>query len=336
MRDSRVYEMIVRYLSGEMNAKEKKAMEDWMNKNPDNRLLFEQAAQLWKVGAEGALEDVSQIDKDWQKLQVRLGMVPAEATPETTPAPEIIPLPIAPNVPESRFRAVVGVAAALLLLAAFSLFLFNSNNTIVIATANGEQENVRLPDGSEIALNYASKLQYAADFSGDIRRIRLQGEAFLEVVPDGRPFIVETENVRVEVLGTAFNVWQRGETTRVVLVEGKVRLQGADNNAVLLEKDQASSCSGNGPPTPPETVAANRLLGWRSGKLVFEAAPLREILAELQWKYNVTIVLDAPGAGEKTINAVFHTPTLESVLRSVCESLNLQYRQDAERFIVSK
>lgn len=64
-----------------------------------------------------------------------------------------------------------------------------------------------LDDGTEIWLNSASELKYPAHFVGNERRVQLTGEAYFQVARnEAAPFIVETRDMDVKVLGTSFNV----------------------------------------------------------------------------------------------------------------------------------
>ncbi|RZM04132.1 MAG: hypothetical protein EOO88_56140, partial [Pedobacter sp.] len=82
----------------------------------------------------------------------------------------------------------------------------NVMNTL--STDNGETYQLRLPDGSLVALNATSSLEYPANFNGKKeRRVKLTGEGYFEVAKDkAHPFIVKTAEQEVEVLGTHFNV----------------------------------------------------------------------------------------------------------------------------------
>jgi transmembrane sensor len=141
------------------------------------------------------------------------------------------------------------------------------------------------------------------------------------------------------VLGTKFGIWARHEQTRVTVREGRVSLRPLElsqASAVKLTANQTSRCQGQNNPEAPKSIDANHLLGWLEGKIVFEQAPLAEVVAELQRIYNVTIELSNPALGVNTITGSFHNKPIETVLASLCLTLNLQYRQQAGKFVISE
>jgi len=103
-------------------------------------------------------------------------------------------------------------------------------HTIQYATNRGEQQKITLPDESVVYLNERSTLAYTDNWSkGADREVRLQGEAYFQVeekVYSGQKvkFMVVTNDVTVEVVGTEFNVNDRQQGTQVFLNEGRVRL----------------------------------------------------------------------------------------------------------------
>ena len=72
---------------------------------------------------------------------------------------------------------------------------------------SGKRERITLPDGSEVWLNSGTLLLYPSAFIGQSREIYLVGEGYFKVRkrPE-QPFIVRTKAMRVQVLGTEFNL----------------------------------------------------------------------------------------------------------------------------------
>jgi len=105
-----------------------------------------------------------------------------------------------------------------------------SVHSIQYVTNRGEQQKITLPDESVVYLNERSTLAYTDNWSkGADREVRLQGEAFFQVeekVYSGEKvkFMVVTNDVTVEVVGTEFNVNDRQQGTKVFLNSGRVRL----------------------------------------------------------------------------------------------------------------
>ena len=96
-----------------------------------------------------------------------------------------------------------------------------------IVANHGSRSRSLLPDGTTVWLNAGSTLHYENDFNGATREVRLEGEAFFDVVRQpARPFIVHTSGVDIKVLGTAFNVksYPEDKTVETTLYRGLVQV----------------------------------------------------------------------------------------------------------------
>ena len=85
------------------------------------------------------------------------------------------------------------------------------------------KSKVLLPDGSEVWMHTETSLQYGSQMNKDERIVNVTGEAYFDVAHDAdKPFIVQTEGMRIVVHGTKFNVdaFPGSENTLVSLVEG--------------------------------------------------------------------------------------------------------------------
>jgi transmembrane sensor len=123
----------------------------------------------------------------------------------------------------------------------------------------------------------------------------------------------------------------------VTVREGRVVLrvvQLPKETAVELAANQMSLCRNRNKPEAPKIVDANHLLGWLEGKIVFDQTSLTEVIAELQRVYNVSIELSNPALGQNTITGSFHNKPIESVLASICLTLNLQFSRQADKFVI--
>lgn len=176
--------------------------------------------------------------------------------------------------------------------------------TLTRTTDIGQVRRIDLPDGSVIQLNTNS----AADirFTDAERRVKLaRGEAHFSVARNPRrPFIVSVAGVDVRVVGTVFNVRLRSEAVDVVVTEGKVRVDSpgpAESPAVEPAADAhhseltagqklsvglaTSSAPVASAPTDVSTAEIKQILAWRERRLEFDAAPLGDIVNEIN-RYN--------------------------------------------------
>jgi transmembrane sensor len=116
----------------------------------------------------------------------------------------------------------------------------SSNAINTLQTSNGEQTQIRLPDGTVVYLNSASSLRYPASFTKLSKRtVELSGEGYFKVSKDkSHPFIVKTGKQDVEVLGTEFNInsYANEPVIRTTLLEGSVKVSG-ENNVAILQRE---------------------------------------------------------------------------------------------------
>lgn len=209
-------------------------------------------------------------------------------------------------------------AAAILLLAATSLLTFHltqhylgSNVEMVEYFApNGESRSVVLPDGSIAWLNSGSMIIYPERFTGNMRKIFLSGEANFTVVKNHRKrFVVNTQNLSVEALGTVFNIQDYPDLIRATatLEEGSVRVSTRQGNApsTILKPDEQIVLNTKTGEMLLNKVDASRIAMWKEGYLVFQEASLNEILTALGKRYDVTVHFDSGKFAERLYTVRF-------------------------------
>ena len=107
-----------------------------------------------------------------------------------------------------------------------------ATNTLYVPA--GQRAQLTLEDGTTVWLNAQSTLTYPSHFAGKERKVAITGEAFFDVAKNPRkPFIVESQDIRLEVLGTQFNVYEYPQTgySRIALIEGSVKIYRGDNES---------------------------------------------------------------------------------------------------------
>jgi len=332
------HELLMRYFSGEATTEERVEIEAWRRASAKNQSAFAEFEKIWQSATEKPLQ-VPNVDQAWVQLSAQLGL------PQETPPAKILEMRKPPQLWSHKFswsdRYVWAAAAILLLGVATILYQFvqSTNEFETITTAHALQDSIKLPDGSLVKLNSGSEIRFAKHFADSARYVTLTGEAYFEVTHDNRPFYVNTGNAQIKVLGTKFGIWARHEQTRVTVREGRVSLRALElppATAVELTANQMSRCLKQSPPEAPRLVDANHRLGWLEGKIIFDQTSLTEVVAELQRVYNVPIELSNPALGQNTITGSFHNKPIESVLASICLTLNLQYTKQTDNFTISE
>ena len=158
-----------------------------------------------------------------------------------------------------------------------------------VTTGRGEEKTVILPDGTSVNLNSLSRIVYPGTFSGECRAVTLEGEALFNVTTTGIPFIVSTESMRIEVLGTSFDVRAySGKPARTVLLRGSVRISSGSGDRIL-SPGQMATVHGEEGNIRIDEVDADFYTSWTRGKIFFRDERLEDILDELSHFYDFEV-----------------------------------------------
>lgn len=211
------------------------------------------------------------------------------------------------------------------------LVMTEDKGIIAVRTPPATTITIHLPDSTEVLLNANSRLEYPKAFTGDLRRVMLEGAARFNVQRDTlHPFIVETGSLQTRVLGTVFDVdsYGCGTTSKVVLYEGSVQVSDKANTKACKIK-------------PGEQVYLDRVgdicisqadicmqKSWTEGLFIFDNVTLRYVMQEIGAWYNTNIVFRSHSLLEERIyfSASRHLP--------VGEILNVLNDLQIARFIV--
>ncbi|WP_264535850.1 FecR family protein [Flavobacterium sp. N1736] len=196
-----------------------------------------------------------------------------------------------------------------------------SYNTIKIPY--GKKFQLQLSDGTLVHLNSGTTLKYPIKFiAGENRQVFLDGEAFFDVAKDKKhPFIVNSDNLNVRVLGTHFNVsnYPEDATTDVVLVEGSVGMYNtseefnADKNTILKPGYKGSFNKENAT-IITKPVITDIYTSWINGGLTFRNMTFKNIITKLERRYNVTIINKNEKLANEKFNASFKEESIENVM----------------------
>lgn len=165
------------------------------------------------------------------------------------------------------------------------------NNYNTITTPRGGEYQVKLPDSSIVWLNSASSLKFPVRFAADSRKVILTGEAYFEISRNAKaPFIVEVDGMRVEVLGTSFDVmaYTDEDVIRTAVAAGSVRAS-MGKDAPLVYPNQQASFPRKGGTASVGCADMEEVLAWKEGKFRFHRTDIRTIMRQIARWYNVEI-----------------------------------------------
>jgi ferric-dicitrate binding protein FerR (iron transport regulator) len=200
-----------------------------------------------------------------------------------------------------------------------------------VKTANAEQQEIILPDGSEVILNSASKLKWNKRNFTDKRYLTLTGEAFFDV-QKGNEFVIETKNGEVEILGTQLNVFSRGNEFWVSCLRGRVLVRHKDREEVITPGEMVRLDEEELQKSTSQTI--ENTASWKEGILHFEETKLSTIFAELERQFDVKILFSGNEERKATID--FSNKNLQEALDVVCIPMELKYEVDNDKITISE
>lgn len=204
---------------------------------------------------------------------------------------------------------------------------------------SGEYELI-LADGSKVFLNSESQLTFPSYFEGDVRRVELTGEAYFEVKKDGKPFIIQTPDLSIEVLGTSFNVnaYRTNSYVNATLVEGSIRIQLPERQeSFLLQPDHNFRLDKSSDEISVQQVDTDIYTAWVKGEFVFRNQPLAEIFAQLERWYDFKIIYENPDIGKmRFTGSAEKAKSLNYLLNLVQSVTDIQYKSEGDKIILYK
>ena len=237
------------------------------------------------------------------------------------------------------------------------------NEFHVLKTPVGGQYSVTLPDGSRVWLNSLSSLKYPVSFSGTERVVELSGEGYFEVStapsnsPEGggqgkTPFVVKMNGMRVEVLGTHFNInaYSDEPSVNTTLLEGRVVVSresgsrevgksgspedGKTGSLELKPGDQARLME-NGELKIENGVDVSEAVAWKNGMFQFKDAPIENVMRQVARWYDVEIVYE--GKPDHHFNAtIYRKEAVEKLLHYLEQTNEVHFRVEGKRIVVSR
>jgi ferric-dicitrate binding protein FerR (iron transport regulator) len=198
------------------------------------------------------------------------------------------------TMPAFRFKwyKVAASLTAILLVSLFAWW-YSFSQLTTYATGYGEIKKVRLPDGSTAVVNANSQISWKEGTAD--REVILKGEAYFEIKKkeNRQKFIVHTDDIQIEVLGTSFNVKSRRKETQVVLTSGKVALHHiSSGEKALMQPGSMVTVSNDSTPFVYQQVNTQLYTSWTDNRVLINNTTLEEIagIIEDTYGYDVEIV----------------------------------------------
>lgn len=210
-----------------------------------------------------------------------------------------------------------------------------------LSTARGETYATVLADGSKVWLNSASSIKYPVAFTGNERRVEITGEAYFEIAKDPKKkFIVSSNNVETEVLGTHFNVnaYDDESEIKITLLEGSVRVTSASSVVKIKPGEQAKVSPGVGLESgtiPVQTANINQVVAWKNGMFQFESAELANVMRQLSRWYDIEVI-NGENMNVRFTGEIPRRAKLTTILKAIELTGNVKFMVEGKKVTVMK
>ncbi|MDR0680844.1 MAG: FecR domain-containing protein [Dysgonamonadaceae bacterium] len=320
-------EILIKYLQNNCSEEDLKRLNQWLSEQNGNKRDFFSSVALLKSGHLKRYSDPDFIQKEKIKLQERICKEKANMKRRK-------------NLKQFLQYAAVTVITVSIAMGIYRLFVSDSMQTLT--TSQGEIKQIVLFDGTKILLNESAKLEYPENFGKKYRTVYFEGEGYFEVAEDTiRPFIVKTQNLEIEVLGTKFNLnCVRDRSVSVVtLLEGEVKVKGNKGEGMIILSPGQKAELDLLTRKLRVRESKNALLEtiWHDGLIPFHQASIKDIGKILEQLYHVKVHIDADVSQTTYSGVLKNQDSINTILRLLKYSIPIEYEiRENDVYIRSK
>jgi len=313
-------ETLIKYITGQADAEEVKQARAWASASEERQRELSRIKNVWILAGLGNEVDKLIREPEIRRILDKIRMINREDYKKTL-----------------RVK-LLKYAAILLLVVGISgsTGYFISRSTIPsseyagIIVPKGERSKVVLPDGSTVQLNGGSQLKFSPAFRSGTRTVLLEGEAFFEIASDKfHPFLVNTGNLQIEVLGTSFNVssYPDDEAITTFLEEGQVKVHIDGREDLFLKPSEALRFEKSTGKVFSQAVSDRRFSDWTKGILNIKGETIEELARKLERRFDIQILFGDDEVREHTYSGSIKDENLDTVLEALRFASSLKYEK---------
>jgi len=239
----------------------------------------------------------------------------------------------------SKHRMILMLKYAAILLIAFSAsyaLWYNTNssfktNSIVkhFESGTGNVSTILLADGSQIWLNSNSSIDIINQEASTIE-LSLRGEALFDIIHnEKRRFIVNAQDLKIEDLGTRFNVRSYIDDDEIIatLIEGEIEVSNPSKQmSEILKPGQQLKYSILNKQFSVGKIDTTFIGKWTENKFEFVDKTLLEIARDLENWYGVTIAFENNQIAKERFTGVIQKSTsINKVLDILAYTAGIKY-----------
>lgn len=275
------YELLIKYCRKQTNYEEDKQVSEWLSEG-NNFELFDELQKEWKYINDEYIY-IPEKPLMWSKIQKKI-------THDKQ------------NVKKTIYLKTFISAAVVTIILAVSVTIYFSINKGLnvsqrqiteIGTKQNEKLHTELSDGTSIWINSNSSISFDEKYNVDKREITLDGELFIDVQPSDKMFIINTDKIKLEVLGTSFNIrdFKKEELIKIELINGKVRITDIINGQKLLDMIAPQYIEINKKDMTYISTKNNKQASniWINEYMIIDNEPLYNVFDKLENWYGINI-----------------------------------------------
>lgn len=313
-------EQLVKYFSGNLSPDEVRKIEEWRCESDENASEFLEYHRAWKFSADQSTDTKGALSQVMSRIEQ------SESVAESRKSFNI-----------AGFMKYAAVAVLAIGLAFYVGNGWMSTPEQLAIEATDNLEIIALPDGSVVTLSENSVLTYDEEFVGDTRNVSLKGKAFFDIKRDeSKPFVVNTDQSKIEVLGTSFLVNTESATalTEVVVKSGRVAVskkESAADNKIELVAGEVGRLVADAVVFEKSGIENYNYLAWKTKLIEFNNQDLDSVLETLREVYGVSIIVSNEKIYNCQMSAKFDDQPIESVLEILSRTFNLELTKSGRK-----
>lgn len=324
-------ELLIRYIIGETNEEESTRIQKWLAMSKENKSRHDQLQKIWAITSNPPEVTPADVDVDlaWKSIKSRMDQyVEIEAR----------------HIGKQRsLTYYIARIAAVLVLGIFVYIIYKSQvsspPSVQLSSADSAITNNQLPDGTVIAMNQNTIIEYDEDFFEMERKVKLSGEAFFDVEPDKtRPFVIEAQDAIITVLGTSFNVKALDEdiAVEVLVEEGLVELANPEKTqAIQLHVGEKGMYIQETQEVKKETELDPESLYWLNKTLLFRDTELSVVFETLERLYDLKIKVENQDVLKCQLTAKFRNEAIDHIIEHISTIFELETKKDGDNIVIT-
>jgi ferric-dicitrate binding protein FerR (iron transport regulator) len=320
-------DLIIKFLAVEISDSEIDILKSWLEKDPDNRRIFDEENELWQESGLQSEPEYFKTEEGWRSLSSSLNFGEARKGSVVL-------------INKNKLRVLLAAASFAVIIALGGLMVWLVQKqplkqqhiaSSTVFAGEGQKAKICLPDSTIVILNSGSSLQYGMDYNLKDRVVNLIGEGFFVVHTDPeRPLKVQSGDITVIAAGTRFNMLSYSNENRIetTLEAGKINVTIKGKDTINLSVGEQVVYFQKSNEFVVRKVATETYTSWKENKLRLIDTPFEEALNKIARRYNVTFEIHGNELLDLRYTATFIDESIIDVMQMLKVVSPITYKID--------